>query len=110
MYNHKYRRTLNDNLPYIHHFYNRAQHIYMGKSPFEICYGFQPSVPIDLISSSTQSNDTELDGWEVDKALKCRDKIYNIQKQAQEMPQHANAKAKAQHDKHHITHSFQIGD
>ena len=42
----------------------------------------QPSVPIDLISSLTQSNDTEFEGQEVEKALKLRDQIYNIQKQA----------------------------
>ena len=67
----------------------------MGKSPFEICYGFQPSVPIDLISSLTQSNDNEFKGREVEKALKFRDQIYNIQKQEHEMLQRANAKSKA---------------
>ena len=82
----------------------------MGKSPFEIYYKFQPSTLIDLISSSTHSNDTDFEGWEVEKALKFRDQIYNIQKQAQEMLQWANAKAKARHDKHHIPHSFQIRD
>ena len=81
----------------------------MGKSPFEICYGFQPSTPIDLISSLTQSNDIDFEGREVEKALNFRDQIYNIQKKEQEMLQQENAKAKAPHDKHHIPHSFQIG-
>ena len=53
MYNHKHRRTWDESLPYIQHSYNRAQHNSMGKSPFKICYGFQPSAPIDLISSLT---------------------------------------------------------
>ena len=82
----------------------------MGKSPFEIYYGFQPSVPIDLISSSTKSNDTDFKGWEVEKAPKFIDKIYNIQKQACEILQRYNAKAKVWHDKHHIPHSFKIWD
>ena len=73
-------------------------------------YGFQSSSPIELISSLTQLNDTEFEGWEVEKALNFRDQLYNIQKQAQEMLQRDNAKAKARHDKHHIPHLFQIGD
>ena len=63
-------------------------------------------MPIDLISSLTQSNDTEFEGQEVEKELKFIDQIYNIQ----EMFQQDNAKYKARHDKHHIPHSFQIGD
>ena len=101
MYNHNHSQTWDDNLPYIKHSYNHAQHNSMGNSPFDICYGFQPSTPIDLISSSTQSNDTDFKGQEVDKALKFRYKIYNIHKQAQYM---------TRHDKHRISHSFQIGD
>ena len=87
MYNHKHRRTWDDNLPYIQHNYNRAQHISIGKIPFEICYRFQPLAPIELISSLTQSDDTNFKGQEVEKALKFKDQIYNIQKQAQEMLQ-----------------------
>ena len=40
MYNHKHRRTWDDNLPYIQHSYNCAQHSSTGKSPFDICCGF----------------------------------------------------------------------
>ena len=87
MYNHKNRGSWDDNLTYIQHNYNCAQQNSTGKSPFEICYEFQPSAPIDLISSSTQSNDIEFKGQEVEKALKFIDKIYNIQKKAQEMLQ-----------------------
>ena len=104
MYNHKHHWTWDDILPYIQHNNNRSQQISTGKSPFEICYGFEPSVPIELISSLAQSNDTDFEGWDVDKELKFKDQIYNIQKQAQEMLQRANAKSKAQHDKHHIPH------
>ena len=62
MYNQKHHRTWDDNLPYIQHSYNRAQHSSTGKSPFEICYGFQPLMPIDLISSLTHLNDTDFEG------------------------------------------------
>ena len=82
----------------------------MDKSSFEICYGFQHSEPIDLISSSTQSNDTDFEGREVEKELKFIDQIYNIQKQSQQMLQWSSAKSKDRQDKHHILHSFQIGD
>ena len=67
-------------------------------------------MPIDLTSSLTQSNNIEFDQREVEKALKFWDQIYNIQKQAHEMFQWANAKAKARHDKNCIPHSFQIED
>ena len=87
MYNHKNFQTWDDNLPYIHHSYNRAQHRYTGKSSFEICYIYKHSAPIDLIISLTQSNDTDFKGLEVEKALKFRDKIYNIYRKAQEMLQ-----------------------
>ena len=110
MYNHKHCQTWDEILPYIQHNYNHAQHSSTGKSPFEICYGFQPSTPIDLITSSTQLNNTDFEGREVEKALKFRDKIYNIQKKAQEMLQRENEKSNARHDKHHIPHSFQIMD
>ena len=36
--------------------------------------------------------------------------MYNIQKQALEILQRANAKYKARDDKHCMPHSFQIGD
>ena len=61
------------------------------------------------MSSSTQLNDTEFEGHKVEKALKFRYQIYNIQNQAQEMLQWANEKAKARHDKHHIPYSLEIG-
>ena len=70
MYNHKHHQTSDESLPYIQHSNNCAQHISTGKNPFEIYYGFQPSAPINLINSLTQSNDTEFEGREVEKALK----------------------------------------
>ena len=94
MYNQKHNQTWDDTIPYIQHSYNHAKKNSMGKILFEIYYGFQPSAPIDLINSSTQSNDTDFEGWEVEKPLKFRDQIYNIQNQAHEMLQWANAKAK----------------
>ena len=87
MYNHKHHRTWDASIPYIQHSYNHAQHSSRGKSPFHIYYGFQPSAPIELINSLTQSNDTDFDRREVEKVLKFRDKIYNIQKKSQEMLQ-----------------------
>ena len=75
MYNHKHYRTWDGNLPYIQHNYNRAQHNSTGKSPFDICYKFQPLAPIDLISSSKQSNDDDFKGQEVEKSFKYIDQI-----------------------------------
>ena len=68
------------------------------------CYVFQPLAPIELISSSTQSNDTNSDRWEAEKEMKFWYQIYNIQKQEHEMLQRTNAKANARHNKHHIPH------
>ena len=62
MYNHKHRQTWDDNLSHIQQNYNHAQHNSTCKSPFEIYYVFQPSTPINLISSSTHSNDTDYKG------------------------------------------------
>ena len=70
MYNHKHHQTWYDNLPYIQHNYSRSQHSSTGKSPFEICYRFQPSALIDLISSLTQSKDIDFEGRELEKELK----------------------------------------
>ena len=110
IYNHKHRWTWDEILPYIKHIYNRAQHIETGKSSFSLCFGFQPSVPIDLVSRPTVSTDSDHEQREIDKAVKFNDKICEIQKQAQKMLQRSSEKAKARHDKHHVPHSFQIGD
>ena len=69
VYNHKHRQTWDESLPYIQHSYNNSQHNSMGKSSFNICYGSQSSMPINLINSSTQSNDTDSDWQKVEKAL-----------------------------------------
>ena len=50
MYNHKHCQTWDDILPYIQHSYNRAKHNSIGNILFDICYGFQPSAPIELIN------------------------------------------------------------
>ena len=55
-------------------------------------------------------NDTDFDRREFENALKFGYQIYNIQKQAHEMLQWDNAKDKEENNKHHIPHSFQIGD
>ena len=78
MYNHKHRRTWDEILPYIQHSYNYFKHSSTRKIPFDICYGFQPSTPIDLINSSTQLNDTNFEGREAENALEFKDQIYNI--------------------------------
>ena len=46
----------------------------------------------------------------MEKSLKFIDRIYNTQKQEQEILQRVNEKAKARHEKHYIPHSFLIGD
>lgn len=61
MYNHKHHIAWDESLPYIHHSYNRAHHSSTRKTPLELCYGFHPSTPINLVSQPISLIDTNHD-------------------------------------------------
>lgn len=52
-YNQQRPRSWDENLPYIQYCYNRAVHGSSGKSPFEVCYGFIPNSPFDIVLSGS---------------------------------------------------------
>eukprot|EP00253_Pinus_taeda_P021751 PITA_21751 len=77
------------------------------RSPFETCFGFTPTSPLDFVFSK----DIAVDGHnDVDKETKFIEQIQEIHQAVQEQLENNQAKYKARHDKHRIEHSFQVGD
>jgi len=50
-YNSKHPRTWDASLPYLQFAFNRAIHSSTLKSPFEVCLGYLPSSPFDMVFS-----------------------------------------------------------
>jgi hypothetical protein len=48
-YSQNHLKTWNENMIYIQHSFNRAVHAYIGKSPFETCFGYFPPSPLDVV-------------------------------------------------------------
>jgi hypothetical protein len=48
-YNQKHPKTLDENMIYIQHSYNKAIQTSTGKSPFETCFGYFPPSPLDVV-------------------------------------------------------------
>ena len=67
---------------HIHHSYNQAQNNSIGKSLFKFWYGFQPLMSIELVSQPTSMINIENGHQEVEKALKFKALVCEIQKQA----------------------------
>ena len=80
MHNHKHHKTWDEIISYIQHSYSRAQHSSVGKSPFEVYYGFHPTTLIVLFNRITILIDIDLKQQEVFKALNFMDRVCDIQK------------------------------
>ena len=48
-YCNNYPKLWDEQIPYLQHAYNRALHSSTQSSPFEMCYGYLPKVPLDLM-------------------------------------------------------------
>ena len=101
MYNSKHPRTWEESLPYVQHSYNRALHISIGHSPFQVGLGFQPLCPIDVAMpfAAAQGDSAHVQS-EVDKASSFIDRIQQIRQQVHDILDRANAKYKQRHDQH----------
>jgi hypothetical protein len=103
----KHPKLLDEHLHYIQHAYNWDKHSSTQTSPFEACFGYFPKYPLDFIFGK----DIGIDGhYDIDRANKFIEKIQLVHQMVQEQLEKSQAKYKTRHDKHHVDHSFQVGD
>jgi hypothetical protein len=103
----KHPKLWDEHLHYVQHAYNRAKHSSTQTSPFETCFGYFPKSPLDFIFGK----DIVVDGqYDIDRAEKFIEQIQSIHQVVQEQLEKSQAKYKARHDKHHVDHSFEVGD
>jgi hypothetical protein len=103
----KHPKLWDEHLHYIHHAYNQAKHSSTQTSPFEACFGYLPKYPLDFIFGK----DISIDGqYDIDRAENFIEQIQSIHQVVQEQLEKSQAKYKMRHDKHHVDHSFQVGD
>ena len=74
-------KTWDESFLCIHCSYNQ-EHRYnsLGKSMFEVCYGFHPLMFIDLINQLKSLNEIEHEQQEVEKSHNAKDMAYAIHK------------------------------
>jgi hypothetical protein len=103
----KHPKLWDEHLHYIQHAYNWAKHSSTQTSPFEAYFGYFPKSPLDLFFGK----DVAIDGhYDIDRTKKFIEQIQLVHQMVQEQLEKSQAKYKTRHDKHHVGHSFQVGD
>jgi hypothetical protein len=106
-YCNKHPKLWDEHLHYIQHAYNRAKHSSTQTSPFEACFCHLPKYPLDFIFGK----DIYIDGhYDIDRENKFIEQIQLVHQMVQEQLEKSQAKYKTRHEKHHVDHSFQVGD
>ena len=82
-YNQKHPKTWDENLLYIQHSYSKAVHTFIGKSPFEACFGYFPPSPLDIAYGQQGGVKEDLKGDAL-RDEKIIEKIRHIHMQVQE--------------------------
>ena len=107
--NHKHPKTLDENLIYIKHSYNKAVHTSTGKPPFETCFSYFMPSPLDVVDVQQGGVREDITG-EALKADHFVEKIRQIHLQVQETLKKSQAKYTARHDQHRTNKSWKVGD
>ena len=77
----KHPKLWDEQLHYIQRAYNREKHSSTQTSPFEVCFGYFPKLPLDFIFWK----DVAIDGHsDIGKAQNFIEKIHTIHQQVQE--------------------------
>ena len=71
----KHPKLLDEHVCYVQHAYNRAKHSSTQISPFETCFGFIPSSPLDFVFGKDTMVDRHCD---VDKETRFIEEIQEI--------------------------------
>ena len=90
-------------LPIVEFAYNRSTHSSTGKSPFEVVYGYNPTLPLDLIAKPA-SKEESMSGVERSQ------QIQKIHQKASERLKKTQEQQRIQGDKHKKTRVFHPGD
>jgi hypothetical protein len=103
----KHPKLWDEEIPYVHHAYNRSLHSSTQSSPFETCFGYLPKVPLDLMyGRDVDVNEERTE----DRACKFIQRIQQIHQAVREQLEKIQAQCKSRHDKHRVDHQFQFGD
>ena len=90
-------------LPIVEFAYNRTVHSSTGKSPFEVVYGYNPTLPMELVAKPA-AKDESLSGVERSRELQ------KLHQQTSEYLQKSQERQRLQGNKHKKTRVFAPGD
>ena len=111
MYNSKRPRRWDESLPYVQHIYDRALHISIGHSPFQVRLRFQPLCPIDVaipfVATQVDPAHVHFEAKMTNNIVECIEHIYQ---QVHGILDKSNDTYKKRHDQHRVSHKFQVGD
>jgi hypothetical protein len=62
-HNHKNSKTWDENMIYIYKSYNILFQTFIGKSPFETCFGYFPPSPLDVLYGKQEGVREDLIGY-----------------------------------------------
>ena len=108
-YNARHPKTWDESIPYIQFAYNRALHGSTGKAPFEVCLGYLPQGPLDLVFTP-QGDGSGKELAEATRAYKFLEHIRKVHAEVEDNLKKSQLKYKAIHDRHRVPSTFQVGD
>ena len=108
-YNAKHPTTWDENLPYIEFAFNRAMHGSTERTPFEVCLGYVPQGPFDLVFRTVEAG-TAREAQDLGRAQRFLEHIKKVHEEVAGRLRRTQEKYKARHDKHRVPCDFQVGD
>jgi hypothetical protein len=99
------------NLPAVLFAYRTKKHATTGYTPFQLTYGRQAVLPIELILPITEANtEINLEDSILSRAFDLIDKLPEAQEQARRKTETSQEKQKERHDKRLKPEEFEVGD